>query len=79
MVHPYVPPTKDGHSITVGFSPPTRVFRGVSYVGIASLLTVMDVDAMDDDVSGIMYGNAGASSNMDTSTPTINGLEGVHH
>lgn len=78
MVHPYMPPSKDGNSITVRYGPPTRMVRGVPYISIPSLLTVVDVNAMDDDVSGIMYGNAWPTGNVNTGTSTIDGLEGVH-
>lgn len=38
----------------------------------------MYVDAMDDDVGDIMYGDAWAISNVDTRASTIDCLEGVH-
>jgi hypothetical protein len=33
MVHPYMPPSKDGHPIAVRHRPPAGVVRGVSYIG----------------------------------------------
>lgn len=79
MVNPYMPPTEDGHPITIRYSPPAGVVRRVSDVGIPSLLTVMDMETMYDDVTGVMDGNAWPSSNVNASTPTINCLERVHH
>lgn len=70
--------SKDGNPVTVGGSPPAGVVRRVSYITIPSLLTVMYVYAMYDDVGGIMNGNAWPPGNVNTRTPTIDRLERVH-
>ena len=79
MVDPYMLPIEYGHPITIRHSPMTRMVRRVSDVSTPSLLTVMDMETMYDNVSDIMYGNAWPSSDMNASPPTINSLEGVHH
>lgn len=78
MVNPNVLTSKDGHPIAVRYSPPPGMLRRVSDIAIASLLTVMYVNAMNDDVGGIMNGYAWSISNVNTCTSTINSLERVH-
>lgn len=79
MVDPDMPPTEYGNPIAVRYSPRAFVAWRVSYHSIPSLLAVMYVDAMDDDVAHVMYGDAWSSCNVDARTSTVDGFEGVHH
>ena len=78
VVHPDMAPTKDGHPITVWYRPKPVVTWGVSNISIPSLLAVMDVESMYDNVGHKLYSNAWSTCNVNTSSPAINGLEGVH-
>lgn len=79
MINPYMLTWKYGNPITIGRIPPSRMLRWISYIPIASFLTIMYVNAMDNDVSSKMYGNAWPIGNVNTCTSTINCLVRVHN
>lgn len=78
MINPNMLRIKDGHTITVRLSPKPRVMWRVSNVGVPRGLAIMNVNTMDNNVTNIVYSNASPISNVNTSTPSINCLEGIH-
>ena len=47
-------------------------------IAVPTLLAIMYVDSMDDDVCNIVYGDAWSISNMDARTPAVDRLVRVH-
>jgi len=78
MVHPYVPPCEDGNPISIAYcSPPSMLWR-VFYHSVPCTLTVVNVDAVNDDVCHILYGDTGAVTNVDVGASSIDCFETVH-
>ena len=78
MIDPYVLWSTYGDTIPLRRFPKPNMVRRVSYHGITNRFTVMNVDAMYDDVVDIMDGDAPGSGDVDARTPSVDGLVGVH-
>lgn len=78
VVNPYVLAVEDRHAVTVRHCPHPVVPGGVPYHGVAALLAVVDVDAVDDDVGGVVDGDARPVADVDAGSSPVDGLEGVH-
>ena len=79
MVHPDVPSCEDGNPISITYcSPPSMLWR-IFYHSVSWRLTVVHVDAVNDDVCHILYGDTGAVSNVDVGASSIDCLETVHN
>ena len=52
---------------------------GTANHGVARLLAVVNVEAVDDDVRDELDGNAGAVGDMDVGAASVDGLEAVHY
>lgn len=78
MVHPHVAPTEDGHAVTVGYSPPPVVLWGGPHHSIPSLLAIVYVQTMNDNVGHKLDGDAWPTSNVHAGSSTVDGLERVH-
>lgn len=79
VVNPNVTRPKDGNGIAISHGPPSKMGGGTANHSIASRLTIMDMDAMDDDIGDELDGNAGSISNVNVEATTINGFEAVHN
>lgn len=78
MIDPEVARTEDGNPVSVGQGPPSIMRRRATDHGVAGLLAVMDVEAVDDDVGDVLDGDAGPISNVDVDAAAVDGLEAVH-
>ena len=78
VVNPHVGPSENRDSVTVRCRPPPVMRRRISDVSIPSLLAVVDVDAVDDDVGHVLGSDARATGDMDVRSTAVNGLERVH-
>lgn len=79
MVDPYVAWTKDGDAIPVSERSPPVVGGGAANHGVASLLAVVNVEAVDDDVGDELDGDARAVGDVDVGAAPVDGLEAVHY
>jgi hypothetical protein len=79
MVNPDVPSCKDGNPISLtNLSIPVMLWR-ISYHSVSGRPTIVDVDAMNDDVCHILNGDTGATlTNVNVDATSIDRLETVH-
>lgn len=73
-----MPRVKDGDAIAVRHRPPPVVARRVSNIGIPGRLTIVYMNAVNDNVTDIMNSDTSPTGNVYTRTPSVDGLEGVH-
>lgn len=78
VVDPDVAPTKDRHAVAVRYGPPPVVPRGAPHVSVPSLLAVVDVNPVDDNVGHVLDCDAGAARDVDAGASPVDGLERVH-
>lgn len=78
MVHPNMAPTEDGHAVAVGYGPPPEVVWGVPHHSVPSLLAIVDVESMYDNVGHVLDGNAWPTGNVHARSSAVEGLERVH-
>lgn len=79
VVHPNMAPAKNRHPVPIGNSPPPVVLRRVPDVSIPSLLAVVYVEAVDDDVGDVLDGEAGPTGDVDARAAAVDCLERVEH
>ena len=75
MINPHVASPKEGHSITVRYSPPPVVPWGASHHSIPPWLTIVDADPVDYNVGHVLYGDAGSTGYVDVSSPAVDCFE----
>ena len=78
VVHPNMASPEYGHPIPVWYRPPPVMVGGVPHIGVASLLAVVYVEAMNDNVGHVLDSNARPSRNVDAGASAVDGLERVH-
>ena len=78
MIHPNVAASKYRHPITVRYSPPTVMARGVPHISIPSSLAIMYVNPMNYNVGHVLYSNAWPAGNVNFGASAVDGLERVH-
>jgi len=78
MVDPHVASSEDGHAVAVRHGSPPVVPWGGAHHGVPSLLAVVHVDAVDDDVRHVLHGDAGAAGDVHAGAAAVDCLEGVH-
>lgn len=78
VVNPHVRAAENRDGVTIRRRPPPVMRRRVSHVSIASLLAVVDVDAVDDDVGHVLDGDARAAGDVYARSTAVYGLERVH-
>jgi len=78
MVDPNVAWTKDGDAIAVSHGSPSVVGGGAANHGVARLLAVVNVEAVDDHIGDELDGDAGAVGDVDVDAARVDGLEAVH-
>lgn len=78
VIHPHVAPTEDGHAVAVRYRPPPEVARGAPHHSIPSLLAVMNIYSVNNNICDILNGNARTTSNVHAGTPPVNSFEGIH-
>lgn len=78
MVNPNMTPSKDRDTITVRYSPPPKVPWRASYHSVPTLLTIMDMNPMDDNVGHVLDRDTRPTRDVYGSSTTIDGFERVH-
>ena len=79
MVHPNVASSKDGDPISIADSSPPVMRGRIPHHSISCRLTIVNMNAVDDDVTHILNGDTWPIFNMDIHTPSVDCLETVHH
>ena len=68
VVYPDMARGEDGDAVAIRWGPPPGMLWGVAYVTVAPGLTVVDVEAVDDDVGRVVDGYARPTRYVDTRT-----------
>lgn len=79
MVDPNIPPAKNGDAVAIRLLPPPCMARGIPNIGIPRDLAVVDVDPMNDYVSGVVDGDARPVGDVDADAAAVDGFMRVHH
>ena len=78
VINPNVVGAKNSNGITIDHCPPSIMARSASDLGVASGLTIMDMETMDDHIGDKLDGDASPIGDVDIHSMSINCLETVH-
>lgn len=79
MVYPNIGGSKQRDAITIAARSKAVLIEGVSDHASVTGFVVMDVQAVDDDISHKLQCDLGTIGDVDVSTTTVNGLVACHH
>ena len=79
MVHPYMPPCEYRDPISITYCSPPSVLWRVFYHSVSCRFTVVNVDAMNDDVAHILCHDTGTVTNVKVGASSVDCLETIHH
>lgn len=77
VINPKITRPEYGNPIAVGFCSVPVMRWAWPDIGVAGLVTMVDVDVMDDDVGDVLESNAAPAGDVDVGATAVDGFEAV--